>query len=57
MAASLAVLAGLVAVRSGFGQGDSIASLIVAAIIFSASARLIYENSRVLMDTSPADAG
>jgi cation diffusion facilitator family transporter len=56
MAASLAVLAGLVAVRSGFGQGDSIASLIVAAIIFSASARLIYENARVLMDTSPADA-
>jgi len=56
MVASLTVLAGLVAVRSGFDQGDSIASLIVAAIIFSASARLIYENARVLMDTSPADA-
>jgi cation diffusion facilitator family transporter len=56
MAASIAVLAGLVAVRSEFDQGDSIASLIVAAIIFSASARLIYENARVLMDTSPADA-
>jgi divalent metal cation (Fe/Co/Zn/Cd) transporter len=56
MAASVAVLAGLVAVRSGFHDGDSIASLIVAAIIFSASARLIYENARVLMDTSPSDA-
>jgi cation diffusion facilitator family transporter len=56
MMASLSVLAGLLAVRAGFDQGDSIASLLVAAIIFSASARLIYENARVLMDTSPADA-
>ncbi len=56
MAGSLAVLAGLLAVRAGFHQGDAIAALVVAAIIFSASARLIFENARVLMDTTPAEA-
>jgi cation diffusion facilitator family transporter len=56
MAGSLAVLAGLVAVSAGFHQGDSIAALLVAAIIFSAAGRLIYENARVLMDTTPAEA-
>jgi cation diffusion facilitator family transporter len=56
MAGSIAVLVGLLAVRSGLAQGDSIASLVVAAIIFGAAAQLVYENARVLMDTSPADA-
>lgn len=56
MAGSVAVLAGLVAVRAGFAHGDAIAALVVAAIIFTAAARLIYENSRVLMDTTPAEA-
>jgi cation diffusion facilitator family transporter len=56
MAGSIAVLAGLLAVKSGLDQGDSIASLVVAAIIFAAAARLIYENASVLMDTTPADA-
>jgi cation diffusion facilitator family transporter len=56
MAGSVVVLAGLVAVSAGFHQGDTIAALIVAGIIFSASARLIFENARVLMDTSPAEA-
>lgn len=56
MAGSLAVLAGMVAVASGFAEGDSVAALVVAAIIFSAAGRLIYENARVLMDTAPADA-
>ncbi len=56
MAGSLAVLAGLVAVSAGFDEGDSIAALIVAAIIFAAAARLIVENARVLMDTTPAEA-
>jgi cation diffusion facilitator family transporter len=55
MAGSLAVLAGLIAVKAGFEQGDSIASLIVATIIFAAAGRLIYENARILMDTSPED--
>ncbi len=53
---SLAVLAGLVAVAAGFHQGDAIAALVVAGIIFSAAGRLIFENSRVLMDTTPAEA-
>jgi cation diffusion facilitator family transporter len=56
MTGSIAVLAGLVAVSAGFHQGDAIAALLVSAIIFSASARLIFENARVLMDTTPAEA-
>jgi cation diffusion facilitator family transporter len=56
MAGSVAVLAGLVAVSAGFHQGDAIAALLVAAIIFSAAGRLIFENARVLMDTTPAEA-
>ena len=56
LAGSLAVLAGLVAVAAGLHQGDAIAALVVAGIIFSAAARLIYENARVLMDTTPAEA-
>lgn len=56
MAGSFAVLAGLVAVSAGFHQGDSIAALLVAAIIFFAAGRLIVENARVLMDTTPAEA-
>ena len=56
MAGSVAVLFGILAVALGFQQGDAIASLVVAAIIFTAAARLIYENARVLMDTTPAEA-
>ena len=56
MAGSLAVLAGLVAVAAGLEQGDAVAALVVAAIIFVAAARLIVENGRVLMDTAPAEA-
>jgi cation diffusion facilitator family transporter len=56
MAGSLAVLAGLLAVKAGFSQGDSIAALLVAAIIFLAAARLVAENANVLMDRTPAEA-
>ncbi|MDP9260473.1 MAG: cation-efflux pump, partial [Actinomycetota bacterium] len=56
MAGTLAVLAGLLLVSAGFAQGDAVAALVVAGIIFAAAGRLIYENSRVLMDTAPADA-
>ncbi len=56
MAGSAAVLAGLLAVHGGFAQGDSIAALVVAAIIFLAAARLIGENANVLMDRTPAEA-
>ncbi|MEA2459655.1 MAG: hypothetical protein QOC95_2627, partial [Thermoleophilaceae bacterium] len=41
---------------AGFEDGDAFAALLVAAIIFAAAARLIFENSRVLMDTAPAAA-
>lgn len=56
MAGSIAVLGGIVAVRAGFEQGDAVAAMVVACIIFAAAGRLIYENARVLMDTTPADA-
>jgi cation diffusion facilitator family transporter len=56
MVGSLAVLAGLLAVRAGLSQGDSIAALLVAAIIFVAAIRLIAENANVLMDRTPAQA-
>lgn len=56
MAGSVAVLAGLVAVSVGLHEGDAIAALVVAAIIFSAAGRLMFENARVLMDTTPAEA-
>jgi cation diffusion facilitator family transporter len=56
MAGSVAVLGGLVAVAAGFKAGDAVAALVVACIIFGAAGRLIYENARVLMDTTPADA-
>jgi cation diffusion facilitator family transporter len=52
----LAVLAGLLAVRAGFRDGDAIAAMIVALILYAAAARLIAENARVLMDTAPAGA-
>jgi len=55
-AGSVAVLAGLIAVRSGLADGDAIAALIVAGLIFAAAARLIFSNAQVLMDTAPAAA-
>lgn len=54
VAGAIAVLAGLILVRAGFADGDAIAALIVAVIIFAAAGRLVFENSRVLMDTAPA---
>jgi cation diffusion facilitator family transporter len=56
MAGSVAVLAGLIAVRAGFEKGDAIAALIVAMIILAAAARVMFENAQVLMDTAPAAA-
>jgi cation diffusion facilitator family transporter len=56
MAGSVAVLGGLIAVAAGFKAGDAVAALVVACIIFGAAGRLIYENARVLMDTTPANA-
>jgi cation diffusion facilitator family transporter len=56
MAGSIAVLVGLLFVRAGFAQGDALAALVIAAIIFAAAARLIAENANVLMDRTPAEA-
>jgi cation diffusion facilitator family transporter len=56
IAGSLVVLAGLAAVRAGMHQGDSLAALLVAAIIFAAAARLIHANTNALMDHAPAQA-
>jgi cation diffusion facilitator family transporter len=56
MAGSLVVIAGLLAVHGGLEQADSLAALLVAAIIFVAAGRLIAENANVLMDRAPTDA-
>ena len=56
MAGSVAVLVGLVAVRAGFAQGDAIAAIVVAALVFTAASRLITTNSNALMDTASSEA-
>jgi cation diffusion facilitator family transporter len=53
---SIAVLVGLISVRSGFRDGDAISALVVAGFIFTAAGRLIFENAQVLMDTAPTRA-
>jgi cation diffusion facilitator family transporter len=54
IAGSLVVLAGLLAVRAGLHDGDSLAALLVAVIIFAAAVRLITRNTNALMDHVPA---
>jgi cation diffusion facilitator family transporter len=56
MAGSLAVLAGLLASKAGFHQGDSLAALLVAVLILFAAMRLLTENANVLMDRTPTQA-
>jgi cation diffusion facilitator family transporter len=56
MVGTLVVVAGLLAVHAGASQADSIAALVVAAIIFAAAARLIAVNANVLMDRAPSQA-
>jgi cation diffusion facilitator family transporter len=56
LAGSVAVLIGLLLVRAGFAQADSIAALLIAAIVLAAAMRLIAENANVLMDRTPAEA-
>jgi len=55
-AGTLAVLAGLVAVRAGWPSGDSLAALFVAILVLGAATRLMRRNVDVLMDRAPADA-
>ena len=53
---TLAVLAGLLAVRAGWAAGDSLAALFVAFLVVAAASRLIRRNVDVLMDRASADA-
>jgi cation diffusion facilitator family transporter len=55
-AGSLAVLIGLIGVRAGWPEADSIAALFVAALVLGAALRLMRRNVDVLMDRAPADA-
>jgi cation diffusion facilitator family transporter len=56
LAGSVAVLVGLVLVRDGYRNADSIAALFVAVLVLIAAARLMRRNVDVLMDRAPADA-
>ena len=56
MAGSVLVLAGLLATQAGFHDGDSLAALLVAVIIFVTAVRLIAPNANVLMDRAPIQA-
>jgi cation diffusion facilitator family transporter len=56
MAGSLAVLVGLLLVDAGIDRGDSIAALVIAAIICATAVRLVAENANVLMDRTPTGA-
>jgi cation diffusion facilitator family transporter len=56
LAGTIAVLAGLLAVRAGWPDGDSFAALFVAFLVVTAAARLIRRNVDVLMDRAPAEA-
>jgi cation diffusion facilitator family transporter len=53
---STAVLVGLVLVRAGTPSADSIAALVVAAIVLLAAGRLMRTNVSVLMDTAAGGA-
>jgi cation diffusion facilitator family transporter len=56
LAGSAAVLLGLVAVRAGYHDGDSVAALFVAVLVLVAAAQLARRNVDVLMDRDPAQA-
>ena len=55
-AGSLAVLIGLIGVRAGWPEADSVAALFVAVLVLTAALRLMRRNVDVLMDRAPADA-
>jgi cation diffusion facilitator family transporter len=56
LAGSTAVLLGLILARAGWEEGDALAALFVAFLVFAAAARLMRRNVDVLMDRVPADA-
>ena len=56
LAGSVAVLVGLVLVRAGHRDADSVAALFVAVLVLVAAVRLMRRNVDVLMDRAPAAA-
>jgi cation diffusion facilitator family transporter len=54
--AIVAVLAGLIGVRMGFVWADSVAALLVAAIIARAAAQVAWRSGDILIDRAPAGA-
>jgi len=56
LAGSVAVLVGLVLVRRGYTNADSVAALFVAVLVLGAATRLMRRNVDVLMDRAPAAA-
>ena len=53
---SVAVLIGLVLVRAGYPQADSIAAMLVAGLVLFSAGRLMRGSVRVLMDTASVSA-
>jgi cation diffusion facilitator family transporter len=54
--ATVGVLAGLIGVRMGFPWADSVAALLVAAIIARAAGLLAWHSGDILIDRAPAGA-
>ena len=54
--ATIGVLAGLIGVRMGFAWADSVAALLVAAIIARAAGQLAWHSGDILIDRAPAGA-
>ncbi len=53
---SVAVFAGLLLVRAGYARADSVAALLVAALVLFSAGRLMRRNVQVLMDSAPTEA-
>jgi cation diffusion facilitator family transporter len=56
LAGSVAVLVGLLLVRGGHPDADSVAALFVAVLVLAAAGRLMRRNVDVLMDRAPTEA-
>ncbi len=56
MAGTAAVLVGLLLVRAGVTNADSVAALFVVVVVMVAAAHLMRENVNALMDSVPDDA-
>ena len=54
--ATLGVIAGLIGVRIGFTWADSVAALVVAAVVARAAGLLVWRSGDILIDRAPAGA-